>query len=674
MSSLTFDIETDGLIHELSHVKCLNLIDNETGVEERYTDHEFYEHAHSGERLDTRTPRTGTIQEGLERLAAADEICGHNIVEFDIPAIQVVYPDFAPTGEVFDTTLISRLMYTDIEDRDAIATRKGKFVLTKNAKMRRHSLEAWGIRLGQEQKGDFKPADYGWTWTEYPFSEDCDEYCMQDVRVNVLLVERFKLRLAETGVPAECVLMEHDVARIVSRQSRYGWKYDKAAAEALTAELQKEMISLEEELENTFRPFYKRNGKLATYKRTCKRFVVNDAGAHTRTYKGEEQRGWYSYEEQGAQRTPIKLTDFNPGSRDHIAMRLTALHGWQPSEFTPKGKPKVDESILGELEYPEAKLLAKYFTVDKMLGQVATGDKAQLKMLNEETGRIHGRVTTNGAVTGRMTHSNPNVAQTDKDPRVRALYIVEAGKKLVGCDADSLELRCLAHRLARYDGGEYIKVVLDGNKDDGTDMHTRNQQAVGMNERNNAKTLFYAWAYGAGDLKLGTTMYLDWPEDKQARFNSRFSGEARKKRLIQIGQRARSALVAGINGMETLIKKVKGKVNSPGYLRGLDGRRVVLRSAHAALNTLLQGDGALVMKKALVLLDAKLQEVGHVPGRHYEFVGNIHDEWQIEVDEDRAVEVGTLAAASIQEAGEFFKFRCPLAGDYDVGDNWSQTH
>ncbi|KKK66533.1 hypothetical protein LCGC14_2963150, partial [marine sediment metagenome] len=222
----------------------------------------------------------------------------------------------------------------------------------------------------------------------------------------------------------------------------------------------KQKLTVEDELRVTFGEFDVPNGGPFTPKRDNKKLGY---------IKGKTIQRY-------------KTLEFNPGSRDHIANRLTAMFGWVPDEFTPNGKPKVDEDTLGSLVYPEAKLCVKYFKVNKMLGQVSEGKTSQLKMVRKD-GRIHGRVTTNGAVTGRMTHSSPNVSQTDKDKRVRSLYIVPEGKKLVGVDADGLELRCLAHYLARYDKGAYTKVVLKGDKKKGTDMHTRTQQSIGMQPR-----------------------------------------------------------------------------------------------------------------------------------------------------------------------------------------------
>lgn len=125
--------------------------------------------------------------------------------------------------------------------------------------------------------------------------------------------------------------------------------------------------------------------------------------------------------------------------------------------------------------------------------------------------------------------------------------------------------------------------------------------------------------------------------------------------------------------LRKLIDAVK-KVAAGGTVGGLDGRRVPARSQHSALNTLLQSAGAIVMKKALVILDQRLQEAGLVPGMHYEFMLNVHDEFQLEVAELHATFVGEQAVASIKAAGEFFNMRCPLDGEYRIGSTWADTH
>ena len=650
MTSYTFDIETDGLIPELTHIKCLSMMDNVTQEEYRYTDDGFYSDVYTGELTDVETDRTGNIEDGLTRLTNADEIAGHNIVGFDIPAIQKIYPEFKPKGKIFDTVISSRLMYTDIADRDAISQRKGKYVLDKAYKFRPHCLAAWGIRLGGEKKGDFIPTDFGHTWNEYPFSKECDDYCMQDVRTNRDVYLHMSKRINDGWT--EAFELETQVCAILQRQEAHGWLYNVAAAEKLCAELMCEKLELEESLQSVFKPWMARDKEFTPKRNNAKKGYI-----------------------AGVTITKMKLVSFNPGSRDHIASRLKELYDWHPEKFTPSGKAQVDESVLNELPWPEAKACAAYFTVNKKLAQIGEGKAATLKKVGKD-GRMHGRVTHNGAITGRMSHSGPNVAQTDTDPRVRSLYIVPEDKKLLGIDADGIEGRCLAHYLGRFDKGAYTDVILKGSKKLGTDLHSLNRDNVGLSSRNNAKTIFYAWMYGAGDPKLGLTVYNDWPADKQTRFNSLYSGRDRVARLAMLGRKARTALVSGIAGMNKLIRQAKSKATSPGYVKGLDLRRVYTRSQHAALNTLLQSAGAIIMKKALVILDQSLQDAGYVAGVDYEFVGNIHDEMQLEITNVKSDQekIGKLAEQSIADAGDYYELRCPMSGTYSIGDNWSETH
>ena len=654
---LVFDIETDGLLDELTHVKCLNVLDTSTGAEERYTDFEFYEDAESGLPTGVRTKRTGTMAEGLTRLSNADIIAGQNIIGFDLPAIKKVYPKWTYSGGVYDTLVMSRVMYTNLDEQDRQAIGAGR--LSRHFEEKRlvgsHSLEAWGLRLGGELKDDFKPHHYGaWTWNEYPFSVECDDYCMQDVRTNAHQLSHF---LAKEW-SEQCFDLEHHVAAILHRQERYGWFFDVQRAEDLTSILMQRKIELQEQCATVFQPWYVR-GESKTPK----------AGR-------PELKGPYC---KDAPYTKVKRVEFNPASRDHIADRLMTIYGWSPTEFTSGGKPKVDETILGTLPYPEAKLLSEFFTVDKRLGQIAEGKQAWLKQVRADQ-RIHGRVNTNGAVTGRMTHSNPNVAQVPANhapygKECRACWRVPKGKKLVGCDADGLELRMLAHYMAKFDGGAYVITVTKGTKEEGTDVHTLNMKALTLNSRDSAKTWIYAFLYGAGNFKLGTVVYDDFTDEKKAKFDAAYgtAGRRRQRALTALGKKSRDKIAAGFPALAKLVEGVKAAAKARGFLKGLDGRKLHVRSEHAALNTLLQSAGAVVMKQALVLLDADLQG-DYTPGEHYEFVGNIHDEFQMEVDEEIADEIKRRASESIVRAGEVLGLRCPLAGGADVGDSWAETH
>ena len=595
MGILVFDIETDGLdLKKISRIHTLWIYD--------YSQDEYKGY------------RGRTLEEGVRRLHEAETIVGHNIIDYDNPVIKKFFPWFSPK-KVLDTLVWARLIFPDIFERDIIQANKGAF---PRKFMGRHSLRAWGYRLG-ELKGDF---DEKTDWKDW--SPEMDEYCKQDVTVTKKLYEK----LLSIPVDERALTLEHKVAEIIGRQTKFGFQFDVKKAEELYATLIKRREELHRELVEVFGSWYEPNGKVTVPKRDNKtRGIV-----------------------KGCAYQNIKLVEFNPNSRAHIYKRLKDKYNWKPKEFTEKGTPKVSEEVLESLPYPEAKLLSEYLMVQKRISQLAEGDSAWLKMVKPD-GRIYGSVITNGAVTGRMTHNSPNVAQVPavKVPygkECRELFRVPEGRALVGADASGLELRCLAHYMARYDGGAYVKELLEG------DIHTANQIAAGLPTRDNAKTFIYAFLYGAGDEKIGSII-----------------GGTR-----QDGKKLKNRFLKKIPAIAKLKEQVEHVAKTRKYLIGLDGRKLRVRAVHSALNTLLQSAGAILMKQALVILDEKLQQEGLRPGIDYEFVANIHDEWQIECDQKYAEFIGKSAVEAIAEAGVFFNFRCPLDGEYKIGKNWAETH
>lgn len=608
MTSYVADIETDGLLDELTKIHCLVLKDIETG--------QVYSCADHGDFI--------PIEEGLRLMAASDVLVFHNGISFDIPAIRKLHPSWTPRGQVRDTLILGHLLYPKevLEGIDFPLAEKGR--LPKNL-IGRQSLEAWGHRLG-EYKGDYKGPWERWSAT-------MQSYCEQDVTVTCKLWRRQQEEVS-TGWGEACVRLEHDLSWILQRQERRGFAFDIRAAQSLYGRLAARRSELEDELKLAFPP------KTVATPFTPK--VNNKA------------RGYV----KGVATVKEKVVPFNPGSRKQVADRLTKL-GWKPTEFTKDGTPRLDDDLLAALPFAQAKTLAEYFLVAKRLGQLGDGREAWMR--KEKGGRVHGRVIQNGAVTGRMTHrviANVPRVGTAYGKDMRALFTAGPGHVLVGCDADALELRCLAGFMARYDGGAYIRTVLEGRKEEGTDMHTLNAQALGCG-RETAKTWFYAFIYGAGDVKLGSIVLG--------------TTEVRQKLAAQ-GKRDRAKFLANLPALGKLVGAVARAVKTRGFLFGLDGRKLRIRSEHAALNTLLQSAGAVLMKQAQVILDADLQSAGLVPGDDYEFVITYHDEWQIEARPHLAETVGALAADAIRKAGEFFAFRCPLKGNFDIGADWAATH
>lgn len=667
---LVLDIEADNLLDKVSVIHVLNVINRETGERLSFHDHpEVSTENHAG-----------TLEAGVRYLIDAidggAQVSGHNVIGYDNPVIAKFFAEFQPhPDQVLDTFLVSKLIWTDLRNMDARMMRKGKRPPEfKDKRLAgRHSLEAWGYRLGVP-KGEFNgPWD--------TFTPEMAQYGMGDPETTLALVEKIEAQ----GYSEEAIRLEHRVAHIMFMQEQHGFYFYRDKAERLAVELQAAIASMEDELRGAFAPWFEPERKFG------KVVVVDPKRRRTAAVVSEDGDEWRSAYEPGAPYCKVQLVSFEPGSRDKIANRLKAHYGWQPTEFTPTGKPEVNETTLDGLDYPEVKLLIRYLVLNKLLGTVATGKKAWLRRVSDDS-RIHSPVNSNGAVTGRMTHAD-HIAQVPKlkfdghgnvlkgyDGRYgfesRDLFGAPPGKLLVGVDADGLELRMLGHYMAKYDGGAYAEAVVRGKSSEGTDAHTLNQKAVGLYSRDGAKTWIYAYLYGAGDLKLGTIHYEDWPDSKREQFNQKHPpGDDREKALMRLGRSGRKRIETGFPALGDLQKAVKDKAKSKTpTLRSLDGRLLHIRAQHSALNTLLQGAGAVVMKKALVLAYDALLARGWVHGREFAFVANVHDEFQMEVEPQYAEEVGAIASDAIKSAGEAFQLRAPLAGTPNIGQTWATTH
>lgn len=618
MARLYVDIETDGLLHQLSKVHCISIGDIDNEEIKLYHDYPYDD-------------RDGTIADGLQRLREASLIAGHNIIDFDLPAIRRVL-GWKPVSEVYDTLVASRLIYSDIKDGDFDRWRAGRLPSTLIGS---HSLKAWGYRLG-ENKGD-----YSGGWENY--SPEMGSYNKQDVKVGIKL---FKLQ-EKLEYSKEALQLEHDVAKVIHNQVQRGFPFDKEKATELYAILSAKREEIRYQVSQVF-PGNWEEMKTPEY------WELDGVRAKTKKDLGiklpDVPKSRIAKEATKGPNRKVHVP-FNPASRDDIAKVFIEKYKWKPSSFTETGKPTIDDEILESLPYPEAKVLAEFFMLEKRIGQLAEGDKAWLKY--ETDGKIHGSVITNGAVTGRATHNNPNIGQVpacDKPygPDCRDLFTCSSGNVLVGMDAAALELRCLAHYLAHWDNGKYTEAVCDG------DIHSINQVAAGLPTRNAAKTFIYAWLYGAGAEKIGS--------------------------IIGKGAAAGRVLIDNFLSKLPAVAKLKKAVDQgckKGWLRGLDGRKLHVRSKHAALNTLLQSAGALVCKKWMVELDKLIKANGL---EAYQ-VAWIHDELQFDCKPEHAEKLGELGEMAMKITEQAFGFKCPLTiknkdtGRYcNIGSSWRHTH
>ena len=616
MRTLFFDIETNGLedftnLTDLETVHCLSV-------------------------YDPMTPKMVTfagdsIHRGLTALAEADRIVGHNVIKFDIPALKKLYGFSPPLVKVVDTLVLSRCIFSDLRNEDFGRNNFDPKLVGS------HSLKAWGHRMGKATKLTYGEEDGAFDI----YNEEMKKYCERDCIVTHLLYDY----LLSQEPSNQMIAIEHWFSFIISQQERHGFSFDLDKADRLTAKLTSIRAELKDELQQMVAPKVEEmkspagwqvEGYTAPTKAKLK-LVLKDAGLKQSLVNDAVKTG-----------NKQKTTLFNPGSRQQIAAALADL-GYELPVEQDATTPKVDEGVLKKIDHPIAAKLLDYLLVQKRLGQLAEGEQAWLKLA--KNGRIHGAVNTNGAVTGRCTHSNPNVAQVPAcrvpyGEECRDLFGAGVGKKLVGCDASGLELRMLAHYLAFYDRGEYGKIVTEG------DIHTANQQAAGLETRDQAKTFIYAFLYGAGDAKIGDIV----------------GGTARD------GQMLKRKFLSNLPALKRLQQDIKRKVENGGTLMGLDGRVLRIRSSHAALNMLLQSAGAVCMKVALIQLFHALGKHKWQHGREYAFVANIHDEFQAEVIPQHAEDFGKLAVKAIQVAGKELKLNVQLDGEYKVGDSWAETH
>ena len=407
--------------------------------------------------------------------------------------------------------------------------------------------------------------------------------------------------------------LEHQVATILTEQENHGWFFDEPAARSLESALRREYEETSELLRNRH-PFV--SGPLFTPKRA------------------NRTRGYVA----GA--TFTKLKDTNPTSRDHIAWILTTHYGWQPSSLTNSGKAVIDETVLKELGTDIALSFLKLLDLTKKLGMISEGVNAWQKLVTKSRVHHHCSVATS---TFRVAHRKPNLSQVPSDERFRQLFTATPGKILVGADLSGIELRMLAHYLARYDQGRYTKILLTD------DIHSVNAKRIGISRRD-VKTVTYAFLYGAGDRKIGISV------DKQ------LSDEAAAKK----GREIRKAYVDAIPGLKELLTAVK-KVSERGYVLGLDKRRILVDKPHKALNYLLQGSAAVIAKRWMVLAYKHLPESAHQ-------LAFVHDELQYECSPcDAGYMKGCLESTAVQ-AGDFYSLRCPIAAESQSGHTWADVH
>lgn len=546
---------------------------------------------------------------------------GHNILKFDAPHLNRLIGTNLSSKNCIDTLVLSTLYSPSIEGG--------------------HSLDAWAQRM-KEKKIDFND------WSG--LSPEMIHYCHMDVFITTKLFLRLMRTLNKMEFGERSIWIQHRMTEIIEAQRKNGFYFDGPRALALYSELRQVEKELENEIREAFpaerrsvavRNKLTKDGRLtAIYERDAERYNIVEA-ADGRTYEAFED------------------VEFNIGSPTQRIEKLISL-GWEPEEFTPKtkkgggGNPKPFDKgelspslqrFLEDHDVPEVKLIALWMSVNGRANMINTW----LEEWNENDSKIHGKLFI--ANTLRFRHQAPNTAnipavRVAKDGHVlrtrdgywtyeaRDLWVARPGRFLVGTDAAGLELRMLAHYLNRP---AFTDQVVNG------DPHQYNADVVGIT-RPQAKTLIYAILYGAGALKIANTLKVSVKE----------GGRIRQLFLDKLG----------LTDLIDLCKDEQAK----GRVSLVDGSLVICPSPHSALNYKLQGGGARVMALGACLLDSWIKELDSLK------VGDIHDEWQFDVDPEHVYVHAALAEEAIREAGRRLNLNVPLDAESKIGLTWAETH
>jgi DNA polymerase I-like protein with 3'-5' exonuclease and polymerase domains len=606
---LAFDIETDGLLYSkespVSKLWCVVIFDCK--------EKQYYEY------------RPDQIDQACKHLSEATILIGHNIISYDIPVLQTLYPNWKSTAQVIDTFTLASLVYP--KDK-LLELDTSIFAHIDKSQRGRQGLRAWGQRL-QNLKGDHQD------WSQ--FSEEMLSYCKNDVLVTVQLYTYLVNTLKKQDPELKnlrFVAIEHDLAQILMLQMHTGWTFNVDAALDLDEKLRNRFEEIALELQETIPPTVERS--VFVPKRDNKRLGYLKDIAVVRE----------------------KTVPFNPGSRQQILQFFKSKYDWQPKEKTEKGNYKVNDDILEELPYPEAKLLAEYFLLQKRLGQLSDGNKSWLGLVDKNN-VIHGSIVSSGCVTGRSVHRDPNLGQVPNaiapyGPECRSLFQPTPGFMLLGSDAKALELRCLGGYLAHYDNGYYASKVIDPD----VDIHIYNQEKFGVETRDLSKRLIYCVLYGGGPTKTGSIIAPNESTEYQK----------------QIGIKTLDNFYKEIPALKHLKDDVENTINNRGYLRGLDGRELYVRSAYKGLNLLLQSAGAIIMKRVGIEIYEGLTSAGLQYGIDWTQNAYVHDEYQNSVLQHHIETAKKIILDAYLKAGQFLEFKCPIEGDVKVGTNWYETH
>jgi DNA polymerase I-like protein with 3'-5' exonuclease and polymerase domains len=670
---ILYDLEADGLdVRPDMRVWCAVTIDLTTDEVVRYRSHEL-EAFYAAVRGKPRAAFNGFAYD--ERVLASKD------------------PDYRAGGAV-DVRVLCKAAWPDAP--------KVEVHYPDKVRHERHSLAAWGVRVGAEKALELQPTD----WTRWdPAMLD---YCEQDTRT---LREVWRwLQQHAPGIANNPLArgLESRFAQILERRNRIGVQLDVPYLEKLLIELEAEQAGLYDKLTRGVPPFERQ---------TSKRAYWTGPYGHRYPTKGRAPRAERGLLKPGP--FEVEKVEFNPNSANHIVDYLTKKYEWKPVEFTDAGNPLTEARVLRGLPWPEASEFANYREVSKAVAYLHSHSGQGYLDVVSPDGRLRSTIDHNGTVTHRCSHYTPNVGNIwrrgERGRQIRQGFVSKPGWQLLGWDIARLELVGLGCLLQPYDDGRFLELVQnEGETYSDHDLHWLTATALGLVDwwlpsllrsgvaeseakklvRDTAKTMVYAWLYGCGDATLGSHVPLP-PKDaclsiarkefRKYRAHQRAYVERfrKKGRTVEApwywgcyglrGEVFRQRLEKGIPGVANLIAHLKQEAMR-GYLTAVDGRPVRIRKDNAALNTKNQSWGAIVVKAITVFFVAEAERRGSLRGRDWDLVLHTHDEAQSEVDPDHVPTLETSFFVALRRAERLLRLPVHLNGEVKVGTSWSETH
>lgn len=555
--------------------------------------------------------RDGDADKAKEFFARCDKVIGHNFIGYDSIWLNTLWGVDLTLDKIVDTLVLSRL---------ADSFRPG------------HSLRDWGQRLDCLK-------DHHEDWSQW--SQEMEDYCIQDVNVTMKVYERLKKELK--GFTKESVEIEHWSQYILEQQRMKGFLLDQQLALSTKSEIDTKYLEIIDKLQKVFPP-----RKVVTGEWIAKRTKAGDINAVSQRIINS---GLVEHVE-GDTYNRIEYKEFCIDSPKEICERLKDY--WKPVIMTPAGQPKVCEINLNTLR-KDAPDELKLIKDCKVLKSRSTLIQSYFDACGDD-GRVHGQVVSIGAGTHRMAHRNPNTGNIPSKGLYgevcRQMFTVDEGRKLVGCDAANIQFRVLAHYL---NNAELIDQIVH------KDMHYYFSQMYGLNPkdkeydesnhdmvmaRKKGKTCTFAIIMGAGVAKIGEVLGS-----------------------YAAGKEAFDNLKRSVTGWNKFQKEIEYRAGV-GFFTGLDGRKIPLKSAHFGMSSYLQAGEAVIMKKAMIESYKEIQKLGIDAHQ----VAVVHDEMQYDCAEDVAETVGEILKKNIIAAGVHFNLRCPLGAEYMIGKTWVETH